>query len=229
MTHKIGKRTGWALALLALGAGAAMTGGLSVGTAEAQMMKPSMNDVNGMMANWPMAAKKAAKKVISKYGAPDEATPSMLVWHNRGGWKRTVASRTPTMHHFPGPHPDSVEQVIDYRVPLGKYDDLARYDGSVNIDRTRGEMSARCDLEEMNLLALNLAHDIITGRKSVEQARGFYARVVKMFKTQKKVHPYQMRLMFMMPRGMTQDPDKIAPVMRPLVRKMRMQQMKMAG
>ena len=41
--------------------------------------------------------------------------------------------------------------------------DLARFDGSVIVERTRGEIGARCDKEEMNYLALNLAHDIVTG------------------------------------------------------------------
>jgi hypothetical protein len=53
--------------------------------------------------------------------------------------------------------------------------ELARFDGSVLVDRTAGEMGARCDMEAMNILTLNLAHDIITGRRSVEEARAFYA------------------------------------------------------
>lgn len=211
-------------ALTVIALGAAATG------ARTQMMDGSNMNGSGMngsstIANWPMDAQKAAKKVITKYGQPNEATSSMLVWHNSGPWKRTVASRTSTPHMFPGPHPDSVEQVISYRVPLNKYDDLARYDGSVTVDRTKGELAARCDLEEMNLLALNLAHDIITGKRSVEGARGFYARVVKAFKMQKKVHPYQMRLMFQ-PHAMSMgaDPDKISPVLKPMVRQMKMMQ-----
>lgn len=204
------------LTVIALGAAAT--------TARTQMMSGDMTDkANNMVNSWPMDSQKAAKKVMAKYGAPNEATASMLVWHNNGPWKRTVASRTSTPHMFPGPHPDSVEQVISYRVPLDKYDDLARYDGSVTVDRTKGELAARCDLEEMNLLALNLAHDVITGKRSVEGARGFYARVVKMFKMQKKVHPYQMRLMFQ-PHAMSMgaDPDKISPVLKPMVRQMKM-------
>ncbi|MGH8284417.1 MAG: hypothetical protein ACRETT_01460 [Steroidobacteraceae bacterium] len=36
------------------------------------------------------------------------------------------------------PHKDVLEQVIDYKVPPDKFDDLARYDGSVIAERTKG-------------------------------------------------------------------------------------------
>src|ERR1700730_5479015 len=47
---------------------------------------------------------------------------------------------------------------------------LAVFDGSVLVDRTKGEMSARCEGEAANFLALNLADDIVHGRKDVESA-----------------------------------------------------------
>lgn len=39
-------------------------------------------------------------------------------------------------------------------------------------------MSARCDLEGHNILTLNLAHDIITGKKTVEAARESFGKIV---------------------------------------------------
>ena len=174
----------------------------------AEMMKPDKDDVMKMIENWPADSAKAAKKVMAKYGAPDEATASMLVWHNNGVFKRTVASRTSITHKFPAMHPDSMEQFVDYKVPLDKYDDLAKFDGSVNVNRTKGELSARCDAETHNLLALNLAHDIITGKRSVAGARAFYGRVIKMEMMQKKLHPYELKLMFKPQRGKSSDADK---------------------
>jgi hypothetical protein len=35
-------------------------------------------------------------------------------------------------------------------------------------------MAARCDKEAANFLALNLAHDILTGERTVDEARAFY-------------------------------------------------------
>ena len=53
---------------------------------------------------------------------------------------------------------------------------LAEFDGSVVAERTAGEVSARCHDEEANNLALNLAHDIVTGEKTVDEARAYYAK-----------------------------------------------------
>lgn len=41
----------------------------------------------------------------------------------------------------------------------------------MRVERTRGELAARCDKEEMNYLALNLANDIATGKVDVDEAR----------------------------------------------------------
>src|SRR5699024_940605 len=126
--------------------------------------------------DWPEEAREAAGLVIDRYGQPDEMTASQLVWHHPGPWKRIVASRVFWPHDFPAPHTDSVESVIDYRVPPGKFTELAEFDGSVVVERTAGEVSARCHDEQANFLALNLMHDIVTGAKTVQEARDYYAR-----------------------------------------------------
>ena len=41
---------------------------------------------------------------------------------------------------------------------------------------TAGWISARCHDEQANNLALNLAHEIVTGRKTVDEARAYYAK-----------------------------------------------------
>ena len=69
------------------------------------------------------------------------------------------------------PHPDLLEQFIDYQAPPEMYDELAVYDGSVIVERTKGEISARCDKEEMNFLAINLANDVAIGERTPDEAR----------------------------------------------------------
>jgi hypothetical protein len=69
------------------------------------------------------------------------------------------------------PHFDSVESVIDYRVPVEKFTGIAKFDGSVIFERTTGEVSARCHDEQANMLALNLVHDIVSGANTVDDAR----------------------------------------------------------
>jgi len=171
-------------------------------------MKMDRASTMSMMSSWPMEAKKAAMAAMDKYGAPDEATETMLVWHNNGPWKRSMVYKKEVPHDFPMPHIDVWEQVIDYRVPTDKFDDLAAYDGSVVVDRTQGEMSARCDKEAANFLALNLADDIVNGRRSTEEARQFYADTIKA-KMEGRSSPYLEGLRFS-PMRATNDRDMAA-------------------
>ncbi|HET8552742.1 MAG TPA: hypothetical protein VFM97_09750 [Gammaproteobacteria bacterium] len=155
---------------------------------------------------WPEASREAAQLVIEKYGEPDEATDSELKWLNRGQWKRIVASKTFYEHDFPAPHIDAVESVINYRVPVDKFSPLAEFDGSIVVERTAGEVSARCHDEEANFLALNLMHDIVTGAKTVEQARDYYAKEFTDAR-RKKPTPYMQGLKFSPADGSAADPD----------------------
>lgn len=109
--------------------------------------------------------------MVQKYGLPHEATSGMLIWYYNGSWKRTVAHRDGTHHNFPRPHFDLLEQTIEYRVPAEKCSELAMFNGSLIINRTRGELGVCCDSEGTNLLMLNLAHQIIISHKTVEEAR----------------------------------------------------------
>lgn len=177
------------------------------------------DEASDTIASWPAEAQKAANSMIEIHGSPKEVTPTMLIWHDSGPWKRIIASNTETPHNFPGPHSDTVEQFVSYKVPENKHDEIALFDGSVNIDKTRGEMSARCDAEHHNILALNLAHDIIIGKRSVKDARAFYTRVVMAEKKENKLHDYMKKLNFK-PQLNTANPDKISPEMLPMVREM---------
>lgn len=166
----------------------------------------SANEVKTLINGWPSKTKEVANTVMAKYGPPAEVTGTMLVWHNNGPWKKTILHKEPVQHNFPMQHPDLLEQFINYSVPEDKYDELAHYDGSVMVARTLGEISARCDKEEANFLALNLANDIATGKKSVEEARTYYARAIKEM-MQGKMDPYLQGLKFATNLGNTKDPD----------------------
>jgi hypothetical protein len=178
-------------------------------------VRVTRNGVNKILASWPSHPRDAANKLIAKYGLPKEATASMLTWFNNGSWKRTIVYRDEIPHNFPKPHTDFVEQFIDYRVPSDKFDELAAYDGSVISERTKGEISARCDKEEMNRLALNLANDIVKGTKNIEQARQFYAdTAVAAMKGEKP--SYTTALQFSRPAVQTADRD-ISTIPQPMI------------
>jgi len=159
-----------------------------------------------LIAAWPEESREAAQLVIDTYGEPHEATPSYLVWHGVGPWKRMVASKELYAHDFPAPHFDSVESVLDYRVPPEYATALAEFDGSVVVERTAGEISARCHDEQANNLALNLANDIVTDAMTVEEAREYYAKEFLDYR-RKQATPYMDALRFR-PDGDTRDADE---------------------
>ena len=163
--------------------------------------------VTAYVAAWPEPSRMAVMATMDRYGAPSGVTPSMIVWEDSGPFKRTIAYREPVQHNFPMPHPDVLETVVNYRIPEGMADELAMYDGSVILERTKGEMSARCDKEPLNILALNLAHEIATGAMTVEQARTTYGEQAMAFK-QGQPAPYTERLRFEPPSdSAANDPD----------------------
>jgi hypothetical protein len=91
-------------------------------------------------------------------------------------------------------------------VPVEMFSKLAQYDGSVIAERTKGELSARCGGTSMNFVAVNLAHDIITGKRSVAEAREEYTRLFKAYKAGEKP-PYTQAFQFPVAKGNTQDLD----------------------
>jgi hypothetical protein len=146
-------------------------------------MQGSQNaaQAENVIKDWKQQPQKVAREMMKKYGQPQEVTAQRLVWHNNGPWKRTELINEEIDHDFPLPHKDMLKQVIAYNVPPDKFDELAAYDGSVVVERTRGEMFARCDKEGANILALNLANDIVTGKRSVEEARKTYGEQMVAF------------------------------------------------
>lgn len=157
--------------------------------------------------HWPETAKKAAKAMTEKYGEPHQQTESMLIWKDTEPFTHTVVYKEEIQHNFPMPHKDVLEQVINYDVPVEKFSDLATFDGSVIVERTKGTMAARCDKEAANLLALNLAHDIIQGTRTVDEAREMYAGVI-MQMLQGKEHGYLQKLTFGLPQEDITNPDE---------------------
>jgi hypothetical protein len=164
--------------------------------------------VRSLIDKWPAMSKKSANQTIEKYGPPNEAIPSRLIWYNNGPWKRTIVYRDEIPHNFPQPHSDVIENFIDYHVPPQMFSELARFDGSVIVERTKGEVSARCDMEAANILALNLMHEIVSGKYTPEQAREVYSEQTAAY-VMNRPAPYAEQLQFELPAGGTQDTDEV--------------------
>ncbi|MEJ7813012.1 MAG: DUF4142 domain-containing protein [Gemmatimonadaceae bacterium] len=134
--------------------------------------------VNDVVASWPARPRLAVQQMMAQYGPPLEVSTEAVIWHDAGPYKRIMVTKKEVPHDFPKPHMDFLEHTVSYRVPADKVDDLVAFDASMTINATAGEMSARCDLEGHNILTLNLARDIIEGKKNVKQARAAFAEHV---------------------------------------------------
>lgn len=159
-----------------------------------------------MTNGWPKASREAIQFMHKKYGAPAAMTNDMVIWGKTGPWKRTVVFKAEVPHNFPGPHTDVMQQWVDYKASASTYSDLAKYDGSVVLERTAGEASARCDKEAANFLALNLADEIVRGKMTVTAARMKYGEQIMAMKAGKSA-PYTEKLMFTA-SGDTRDSDQ---------------------
>jgi hypothetical protein len=163
-------------------------------------------EVERIIDDWPHAQKNVARQMVAKYGPPNEATPTRLFWFRNGPWKRTELSRDVVAHNWPTVHSDFLTQTIDYRVPPEMFHLIAMFDGSIVADRTRGEVSARCDSEAANVLGINMVHEIVTGKRTFEEAREISSQNTVAYNIGRDA-PYAERLLFEVPQGGTEDLD----------------------
>ncbi len=170
-------------------------------------MATTNKDVDEITTDWPEKPTKLADQMVQKYGRPDEVTERRFIWHGAGIWKRVQLYRDGTPHNFPKEHEDHLRQTINYPIDPEFADDLLAFDGSNVLWRTRGELSADCHKEPMNLLTLNLANDIVEGEKTVDEARQAFAEHAIRHQMGQETE-YTQSLQFDVPQGDQGDPDE---------------------
>lgn len=166
----------------------------------------STGGAEAVVERWGETARRTALAVVEKYGQADEVSDGQLVWHNTGAFTKTIVYKEEIPHNFPAPHADVIEQFVELPVPVEKYTELARFDGSLHADRTTGLLSARHQSERDNILALNLAAEIVQGKRTAASARKVAAKAHALASSG-KVSPYTQALLFK-PRGGSPDPDR---------------------
>lgn len=167
----------------------------------------SLAQAHTFVESWPEAPKRVAIQMFEQYGPPNEGTSTKLFWFRAGPWKRIQVTSDVIAHNFPAPHSDFITQWIDYHVPVEKFDEIGRYDGSCLVDRTAGEVGARCDSEAANMITINLMHEIVTGAKTVDEAGKVYAENMAAYMIGRSA-PYAEQLLFTPPSNDTHDPDE---------------------
>jgi hypothetical protein len=182
-----------------------------------------MDLVQSIINEWSALPQKSAQQIIEKYGPPNEAIPSRLIWYNNTPWKRTIVYRDEFPHNFPQPHSDTIEQVIDYQVPPEKLTELSKFDGSLIVERTKGELYARCDMEAANFIAINVMHDMIARNLTAEEAKERLSEQASAYLMNRHA-PYAEGFLFDLPKGDTTDIDHVTiagPMMHQAVEKVK--------
>jgi hypothetical protein len=156
---------------------------------------------------WPLSSQSAINGLYAKYGLPNSITSDMVIWNTTPPFKKTVVFKEQIIQKFPFLHWDVIQQTIDYKVPVDKISQLAKFNGSLIVDRTKGELSSRSEKEEMNFLAFNLADKIIRGDLSVEEARREYTKSAEEF-VMGSTNPMLSEFVFR-PQTNTADPDRM--------------------
>lgn len=172
----------------------------SKGTVSKEMVEKTISD-------WPSLAQEVTQTMMKFYGLPNEATASAITWFYNGPWKRTTVYKDGYQHDFPEPHVDMLEQVIDYHVPAERVGAVGLLEGSLIIDRTKGEVAVHCDNEGANTLSMNMMHEVVTGKRTPEEARQFIVQELPKYLMNRSA-PYAETFQFELPHTEQIDPDE---------------------
>jgi hypothetical protein len=161
-----------------------------------------------VIQKWPDAPHRAVMGMVEKYGQPDMVCSNSIEWLKLPIYAWLKITSAEVEHNFPLPHKDFIEVAVPYKVPRTEIRMLAEFDGSLTVMPTQGLVSSCCDSESHNLIALNLAHDVIQGKIIPEEARRIFAEIVEDVNKGKK-HEYAEALQFTVERiDTTREPDK---------------------
>lgn len=146
-----------------------------------------------LVDRWPARPRALARLMIERYGTPDEIVASQIAWNARGPWKKIVVFRDPD----PAGRSDHLLQSVAYgAVPMDHaWRNLAAFGRGASYDPATRELTARTDSQETNYLALNLADEVMRGRRGVRDARDFYDAASNLSEAGKS-SPYMQGLLF---------------------------------
>lgn len=157
---------------------------------------PSPAAVAAHTETWPSGPNTTVKVMMERYGAPNLLAPGAATWYERGPWKRIVVR---------GDAPENfLEQAVSYRVPYMAVLPLFEFGHGVRADTANNELSVSSGSEALNLLALNLADEIASGKSTANEARAVYARTARLLDTGKS-SPYAEKLQFTPHRPLPED------------------------
>ncbi len=135
--------------------------------AKVEAQKKAISLTNG----WPQSSTAAAAEMIRKHGEPIERTDNSLIWRNVPPFERIIVNKVVHSSRYPVLHQNAVDHVVTYKVPKDMVDEVRQFNADVIVDARKGEMTASGENENMNILTLNMAHEVAMGKLSPEEAR----------------------------------------------------------
>lgn len=147
-----------------------------------------------VIVHWSNFSSLTARRVMEDHGPPDRIASGSVEWDARGPWTRIVVRDEPP-YYDSRLGPDNLEHTVAYPVPEERLERLAAFSGKVRVSKDRGSLTSLAVSEELNVLALNLAHEVIIGAKNPAEARDYYERVL-LLSTSGKSSPYMQGLIF---------------------------------
>jgi len=150
------------------------------------------------IAYWSDSSRLQAARLIEEYGPPDEVRRGRLTWNEKGPWKRTTVWEV-SQEYPSNQDGDDLEQVLAYPVPEDKRLALLAFSDKVRVSEDGQELSAHSNREELDFLALNLAHEVIQGMRGPLDAFHFEQRTLQL-SAAGKTSPYLQGLLFVPPQ-----------------------------
>lgn len=145
-------------------------------------------ETRNAVASWPEKPRRLAEMMLERYGPPEWSNRDKLIWRDKDPWKRVIVHREYT---------DSpLEQVVNYHVPLHRLKSVLEFKNGIRVEAWYDDLSASSDRESLNFLVLNLADDIVSGRRTPAQARRFH-RTEQALSAAGKSSPYLTGLLFL--------------------------------
>lgn len=141
------------------------------------------------VSDWPETPRLAALRALERYGAPDSVSDRVAAWKDRGPW------RSIDVYRDLAPRGGVVEQTVAFTAVPGVWQDLSALKMNVLYDPRHGLLSSSAASEEENILALNVAAEVLEGRRPIGQAAEFYERTLQLARAGKE-SPYTRRLLF---------------------------------
>ena len=116
-------------------------------------------------------AKAYAETLIEKYGEPDTASDSMILWE-----KDRISKDESIKHNFPKPHRDFVYSTMTIDIPENLMEAIAKASESIIVDQLKNEVTTRCGDIIANAITLGFVQKLVDGKIDPENTKEEYKK-----------------------------------------------------